>query len=79
MIFVSAVTFTIHSVAVGMILRELKTSLTTYFARPIVIGLAVGFGTQGFLSDLVTDLTFILSDALAIAQLVKLADDKSSV
>jgi len=37
-ILVSAVTFTIYFVTVGMILREFKISLTTYFASATVIG-----------------------------------------
>ena len=74
-IFVSAVTFTIYFVAVGMILREFKISLTTYFASATVIGLAVGFGLQGFVQDVVIGLTLIFSDALAIGDMVKLGDE----
>ena len=72
---VSAVTFTIYFVAVGMILHEFKISLTTYFASATVIGLAVGFGLQGFVQDLVIGLTLIFSDALNIGEVVKLGDD----
>ncbi len=78
-IFVSAVTFTIYFVAVGMILREFKISLTTYFASATVIGLAVGFGLQGFVQDLVIGLTLIFSDALAIGEMVKLGDEIGKV
>ncbi len=74
-ILVSAVTFTIYFVAVGMILREFKISLTTYFASATVIGLAVGFGLQGFVQDVVIGLTLIFSDALAIGDMVKLGDE----
>jgi len=74
-ILVSAVTFTIYFVAVGMILREFKISLTTYFASATVIGLAVGFGLQGFVQDLVIGLTLIFSDALTIGEMVKLGDE----
>ncbi|MGB5745610.1 MAG: mechanosensitive ion channel domain-containing protein [Desulfobacterales bacterium] len=74
-IFVSALTFTIYFVAVGMILREFKISLTTYFASATVIGLAVGFGLQGFVQDLVIGLTLIFSDALNIGEVVKLGDE----
>jgi moderate conductance mechanosensitive channel len=74
-ILVSAVTFTIYFVAVGMILREFKISLTTYFASATVIGLAVGFGLQGFVQDLVIGLTLIFSDALNIGEVVKLGDE----
>ncbi|MGD9371389.1 MAG: mechanosensitive ion channel, partial [Desulfobacterales bacterium] len=78
-ILVSAVTFTIYFVAVGMILREFKISLTTYFASATVIGLAVGFGLQGFVQDLVIGLTLIFSDALAIGEMVKLGDEIGKV
>ena len=78
-IFVSAVTFTIYFVAVGMILREFKISLTTYFASATVIGLAVGFGLQGFVQDLVIGLTLIFSDALNIGEMVKLGDEIGKV
>jgi small-conductance mechanosensitive channel len=78
-ILVSAVTFTIYFVAVGMILREFKISLTTYFASATVIGLAVGFGLQGFVQDVVIGLTLIFSDALAIGEMVKLGDEIGKV
>jgi small-conductance mechanosensitive channel len=66
-------------VAVGMILREFKISLTTYFASATVIGLAVGFGLQGFVQDLVIGLTLIFSDALNIGEVVKLGDEIGKV
>jgi small-conductance mechanosensitive channel len=78
-IFVSAVSFTIYFVAVGMILREFKISLTTYFASATVIGLAVGFGLQGFVQDVVIGLTLIFSDALTIGEMVKLGDEIGKV
>ena len=78
-ILVSAGTFTIYFVAVGMILREFKISLTTYFASATVIGLAVGFGLQGFVQDLVIGLTLIFSDALTIGEMVKLGDEIGKV
>jgi len=74
-LLVSAGTFTIYFVAVGMILREFKISLTTYFASATVIGLAVGFGLQGFVQDLVIGLTLIFSNALNIGEVVKLGDE----
>ena len=74
-ILVSAVTFAIYFVAVGMILREFKISLTTYFASATVIGLAVGFGLQGFVQDVVIGLTLIFTESLNIGEVVKLGDE----
>ena len=78
-ILVSAMTFTIYFVAVGMILREFKVSLTTYFASATVIGLAVGFGLQGFVQDVVIGLTLIFTDVLNIGEMVKLGDEIGKV
>ena len=78
-IVVSAVTFSIYFVAVGMVLHEFKISLTAYFASATVIGLAVGFGLQGFVQDLVIGLTLIFSDALNIGEVVKLGDEIGQV
>jgi len=78
-IFVSAVTFTIYFVAVGIILHEFKISLTAYFASATVIGLAVGFGLQGFVQDVVIGLTLIFTDALTIGEMVKLGDEIGKV
>lgn len=78
-IVVSAVTFAIYFLAVGMILREFKISLTTYFASATVIGLAVGFGLQGFVQDVVIGLTLIFTDALNIGDVVKLGDEIGTV
>ena len=56
-------------------LSRFKISLTTYFASATVIGLAVGFGLQGFVQDLVIGFTLIFSDALNIGEVVKLGDE----
>jgi small conductance mechanosensitive channel len=62
-----------------MILREFNISLATYFASATVIGLAVGFGLQGFVQDVVIGLTLIFSDALTIGGMVKLGDEIGKV
>jgi small conductance mechanosensitive channel len=63
---VSAVTFLIYFGAIGVILGELGISLTPYFASATVIGLAVGFGLQGLVQDVVIGLTLIFSDVLDV-------------
>jgi small conductance mechanosensitive channel len=72
-IFVSAATFVIYFLAIGLILREFNVSLTAYLASASVIGLAIGFGLQGFVQDVVIGLTLIFSDALNITDLVELS------
>jgi moderate conductance mechanosensitive channel len=71
---VSALTFAIYFVALGFVLGEL-TPITVgqYLASATVIGLAVGFGTQGLVQDVVTGLTLIFSDALDIGTVVEVS------
>jgi small conductance mechanosensitive channel len=78
-ILVSAVTFMIYFMAVGLILREFKVSLTAYLASASVLGLAVGFGLQGFVQDVVIGLTLIFSDALNIEDVVELSGQVGKV
>lgn len=78
-IFVSAVTFTIYFAAIGVMLNELGVNLTTYIASASVIGLAVGFGLQGFVQDIVVGLTLIFSDVLNVGDMVDLSGQTGRV
>lgn len=68
---VSASTFAIYFFALGMILNEFNISLTAYFATATIVGLAVGFGTQGLVQDIVIGLTLVFSDAFDIGDMVE--------
>jgi moderate conductance mechanosensitive channel len=69
---VSAATFAIYFLALGVALRELTPiTLGQYLASATVIGLAVGFGTQGLVQDVVTGLTLIFSNAINIGDIVE--------
>jgi moderate conductance mechanosensitive channel len=71
---VSAATFTIYFMALGFVLRETTAiTLGQYMATATVVGLAVGFGTQGLVQDVVTGLTLIFSDALDVQDVVEVA------
>ena len=73
----SALTFLIYSVALGFILwvfgLDPKKFLATYLATASVIGLAVGFGCQGLVQDVVTGMTLILSDTLDVGDLIEVS------
>lgn len=78
-IIVSALTFAIYFTAIGFILRELGVNLTTYVASASVIGLAVGFGLQGFVQDVVVGLTLIFTDVLNVGDMVDLSGQTGRV
>jgi len=71
-LFVSAIIFVIYFFAFGLILQEFGCDLTTYLASASVIGLAISFGSQGFVQDIVIGLTLIFGDAMDVGDLVEI-------
>lgn len=69
----SVLIFALYFLAVGLILREFGVSLTAYLASASVVGLAIGFGSQGIVQDVVTGLTFIFSDLIDVGDLVEVS------
>lgn len=67
----SVLVFAAYFFTIGLILREFGISLTAYLASASVIGLAVGFGSQGIVQDVVMGLTFIFSDLIDVGDLVE--------
>jgi small conductance mechanosensitive channel len=69
----SILIFSLYFTAIGFILRELGISLTAYLASASVVGLAVGFGSQGIVQDVVTGVTLIFSDLYDIGDMVEIS------
>jgi moderate conductance mechanosensitive channel len=72
-LLISALVFTLYFGAVGLVLHEFGVSLTAYLASVSVLGLAIGFGSQGVVQDVVTGLTVILSDLFQVGDLVEIS------
>lgn len=72
-LFFSAATFVLWFVAVGVVLAAFAIDPTTYFATATVIGLAVGFGSQGLVQDIVIGLTLIFTDAMDVGDTVEVS------
>ncbi len=70
-LIVSSVIFVIYFSALGLVLQEFGFDLTTYLASATVIGLAISFGSQGLVQDMVIGLTLIFSDAMESGELVE--------
>jgi small conductance mechanosensitive channel len=64
--------FGLYFAAVGFCFDEMGLSLTAYFASATVIGLAVGFGSQGVVQDVVTGLTLVFSDLIDVDDMVEI-------
>ena len=65
--------FSLYFAAVGFVLNEFGISLTAYLASASIIGLAVGFGSQGMVQDVVTGLTLIFSDLVDVGDMVEIS------
>ncbi len=69
----STLTFIIYFVALGLILQEFNLSLRAYLASTTVIGLAIGFGSQGIVQDVVIGLTLIFSNLIKMGDVVEVS------
>ena len=68
----SGLTFLIYFAGFGLILETMRIPLTAYLASASVVGLAIGFGSQGLVQDVVIGLTLIFSDALNIGDIAEI-------
>lgn len=68
----SALIFGIYFAALGFVMNELGMPITAYLASASIIGLAVGFGSQGLVQDVVTGLTSIFSDIYDLGDMVEI-------
>lgn len=75
----SALIFMLYFVGTGLVLNEFGVSLTAYLASASIIGLAIGFGSQGVVQDVVTGLTVILSDLFQVGDLVEISGQVGEV
>ena len=65
-------TSVVYFFAFGLVLEEFGVSLTAYLASASIVGLAISFGSQGLVQDMVTGLTLILSDAMDVGDMVEI-------
>ncbi|MGD1089189.1 MAG: mechanosensitive ion channel domain-containing protein, partial [Verrucomicrobiota bacterium] len=66
-------TFVLYFLAIGLALQELGVKLTGYLASASIIALAISFGSQGLVQDVVISLTLIFSDTMDVGDMVEIA------
>ena len=69
----NGVTFIMYFFAMGLVLQELGVNLTGYLASASIIALAISFGSQGLVQDVVIGLTLIFSDTMDVGDMVEIA------
>ena len=75
----SVIMFALYFGSLGFILSEFGVSLTAYLASASILGLAIGFGSQGIVQDLVTGLTAIFTDIIDIGDMVEISGQSGIV
>ncbi|MCG6890557.1 MAG: mechanosensitive ion channel family protein [Gammaproteobacteria bacterium] len=75
----SILVFGLYFGTLGFVLQEFGVSLTAYLASASILGLAIGFGSQGVVQDVVTGLTVILTDLFQVGDLVEIGDKTGTV
>ena len=68
----AAITFIMYFLALGLVLQEMGVNLTGYLASASIVALAVSFGSQGLVQDVVIGLTLIFSDAMDVGDMVEI-------
>ena len=76
-LIVSAVTFVVYFLTLGLVMTAVfhfnDTFLKTYLSSAAVVGLALSFGLQGLVQDVVTGVTLIISNAIDAGDIVDLS------
>jgi len=69
----NGVIFIMYFLAVGLVLDEIGVNLEVYLGGASIVALAISFGSQGLVQDIVISLTLIFSDAMDVGDLVEIA------
>ena len=69
----SSLVFSFYFAAIGVVLTEFGVPIGTYIASASIIGLAVGFGSQGMVQDVVSGLTTIFSNVFDVGDMVEIS------
>lgn len=64
--------YVIYLLAIGLVLTELGIDYTVYFASLSVIGLAIGFGSQGLVQDMVTGFFIVFEEQFNVGDMVEI-------
>lgn len=68
----SIAVFTLYCGAVGFALAEFRVPVSAYIASASVIGLAVAFGSQSIVQDVVTGVTILFADLFDLGDMIEI-------
>lgn len=79
LVVLNLLTYIILLTALGRVLGEFGVNYTAYFASLSVIGLAISFGSQGLVQDLVTGIFIILDNQFSVGDMVEITGQSGRV
>lgn len=71
-IFISIIKYVIYFTALGLVIHEFGISVKTYLTGISFIGLALAFGAQGFVQDIVTGFFVLFENQFSIGDMVEI-------
>lgn len=75
----SAISITIFILGIFLIFSILEINITPFLASAGIIGIAVGFGSQALVKDLIAGLFLLIEDSIAIGDLVEIGNNRGIV
>jgi small conductance mechanosensitive channel len=75
----SGIAFFIYFFAFGLLLQEFGVNLTAYLVSASIVGLAISFGSQGLVQDVVIGLTMVFSDTMDVGDLVEITGNTTVI
>jgi small conductance mechanosensitive channel len=75
----SGATFIMYFFAMGLVLEEFGVNLKGYLASASILALAISFGSQGLVQDVVISLTLIFSDTMDVGDMVEIAGTVTAI
>lgn len=75
----NAASYTLNFIAILLILGEFNIQIAPLLAGAGVLGLAIGFGAQSLVKDVITGFFIILEDQFAVGDMIKTGEFKGTV
>ena len=72
-LFINVTKYVVYFTALGHILGELGINYTTYLASLSLIGIAIGFGSQGLVQDVVTGFFILFENQFSVGDMVEIS------
>lgn len=70
---ISLLKYIVYFTALGYILKEFGINYTTYLASLSLVGIAIGFGSQGLVQDIVTGFFILFENQFSVGDMVEIS------